>query len=208
MEEYRKKVRNALLSTNVILLTIIFALIVLHARQIIEINQLTTFLPLIILLIEAVVFLSTFKYLKLETRKIIVKILLIVVIIASLITAFIFIYERITGYIFIYKYTYGFLLISFLIYPAILLVMLWLINKYDSIKARNTIVTLTAFFVVVFMLCHGVIGGLGQRPIEIVENPNGNVIYLTDSFLLHGTEYEYKQINKYFMEYVGISREW
>lgn len=202
MEYDRKTIRNILFVSNGLLLMLCFTLaILLFYNGVSSIYM--VMLPIVILLIEAVVFLVTFKYLTLKTRKTITKFLSVYVLLAFLITIAYFMYEKITGYVYIYKYTYGFLLVSFLIYPTILLVMLMLLNHTKQTK-HTLVVAITSILVVCLMFGHGVFGSLGSKQIRKTEDH----IYVIDSLWLHGTEYEYRRVNEYFMEYVGISYEW
>lgn len=199
--------KKALIS-NAILISLIILMFVYTYIIVDFIEPIFIYFLVTLLLAEAVIFLNTFIYFKKSIIERIRKVLAIYSLVVLLLFVISFIYSKITGYVFIYS-SYRILYISFLIYPIILLIMLSLMNA-KIVGEKNKMVTgLTSVFVVVLMLFHGVICIFGVNKVELIKYENTpNTVLVTNSMWLHGTIYEYEQVNLFYMEYVGINDSW
>lgn len=190
--------------SNIVLLSISILFFVL---DFFILNQLTKFFfitPILILFIEAGVFLFTFRHMKKSSLRSIRKILGIYNIIGIMIIIFIKVYTSITGYDFIY-YGYTPLLLPFVIYPSILWIMLRLMTLKNMINNRGIIAAITTIFTIVVMGING-ISLLETSTVTIQEVPNAeNIVVVRKSRLFDSWDVYYTQKNIFFMEYIDTS---
>jgi hypothetical protein len=189
-----------MLYANITLLLLCAMFFVLDFFVVDYVNRFLFFTPMVLLFIEAGVFLFTFKHMKKSTLRIIRRILGVYCSIAIAIVIGIKIYSAITGYVFIY-YSYSALLLTLIIYPSILWVMIRLMTLNSMINNRGIIATITTMFTVGILLINGIIIIMGSSTIEIVERPNeDNIVLVTQHAFFHSSTMEYRQKNLFFME--------
>ena len=187
---------------NIILLSLCALFFVLDFFVVDQITRFLFITPIILLFIEAGVFLFTFKHFKKSSLRNIRIILGIYCLLALVIFIAIKIYSGVTGYEFIY-YGYSPLLMPFIIYPSILWVMIRIMTLKVMINNRDFIAIAITVFTVLIMGFNGLILIFGSSGIEIIDNPSGeNVVYVTEYGFFQSWTKEYTQKNILFMEYV------
>lgn len=149
-----------------------------------EVSVITT--AILLYLAEAVIFLFTFLYISDHTKKIIVKVLKIYLIVVFSLLCLIFLLEIIFSWKFILYFSYRFIIYAFLIYPLILRIFLK-VSMYYVFKDQISVTVVTSMIVVAIMFVHGIFVGLSLQKVSIVRFDDADVeLILVEQDMLFG----------------------